>query len=125
GPGELGKNCTLSWHSFFGDSCGGQFVTNPNTSGPISVASGLPKVIGGPSLTAGLLISSVTLLESPTFTLPKFTSVVGLTVSDSGTAVGVAVGVAVAVAVGVAVAVVAVAVGVGDDAVAPTDITRL
>ena len=91
---------------------------NPNSSGLVggTVASGVPKEIGGPDL-AGLLSFSVLTLLLPTLTVPKFsTNDNGLTVNGPGPGVGVGVGVGVTVVVAVAVAVgvppVAVAVGV-------------
>ena len=75
GPCEAGANSTVSLHFFFGKSCAGQLVApegNPNSCGlvPGTVASGFPKVIGGPCV-AVLLSVSVTRLAFPTFTFPK------------------------------------------------------
>jgi hypothetical protein len=82
---------------------------NPNIWGLVTgtVASGFPKVIGGPLL-AELVRVNVCRLKLPSFTLPKFFDF-GLTVRRSGTGVGVGVGVGV---VGVDVGVAGVDVGV-------------
>src|SRR5208282_3079578 len=127
GPGDVGANSTTSLHFLLGPSCAGQVDApwprgNPNICGLVSgtVASGLPKVIGGPC-PSEFLNFIVMLAMCPTFTSPKLTGD-GLTFSDPGTPVGVDVGVGVGVSVEVGVAVgvppVAVAVGVGVGAVA-------
>jgi hypothetical protein len=112
-PRFAGTNSTVSLHSFFGNNRRGQLVAdpaNPNTCGLVTWtenATGLLKVIGGPSW-AELLSVNVTDFSCPTFTLPKFPDG-GLIFKFSGTGVGEGFGVFVGVGDFVLVA---VAVGV-------------